>query len=794
MDGFKEKLRNILHSNQFCGICIEPEEHISTLDDSFQIIVNGQCYSKTLKEIVEVVFINAENILTSSQICNSCSEKLIQSYIFIKNAEDSSAIIKKYINDLFNKSDDIFGHLCNSSLESSNVVIVLENNIQGYNDQVKNKKSTIKEELENLKKDASKPKISKFKCLNCNVKLPSNRTFMLHRQKCHKKGLLQCDECLKTFKNKQYLNAHYKVHSKIKCKVCDELIKSTELTNHMQTHTDSIHKCLQCNEEFYSKNALEIHERMRHAKTESNQCLMCFKSFITQDELKLHNCKYTCPECSEHPCMHYKYLMFYREQMLKNASRAKCLDCDYLCRNKEVYLGHVNQEHLNHHPYSCDKCGRQFYSKFVLRTHLHRFHRDTFVCQYCDTEYSNISIYEDHVKFCGTVNRNFACKECPASFEVVDKLLEHEKRRHSNNFPCDQCNKKFSTASKRKDHVDNVHSGIQIKNKVLNVECVVCQKMFDSKGDLVLHMKSHGPNTRYPCRICNTEYETLRQFRAHNRKHGGPFATCEVCGKEMRAILLKKHMGTHRDSVETCETCGRSFANITLLKYHQKVHLESVPCPKCKKLINPARLRRHWKAHLLEENPDLKGSKKQTPKLKCEQCDYITWNNTLLECHMNRHHLKIKPYVCHICSKDFIGKHLLKKHIETHQLDKSVVCMVCLKSFANSACLKMHLRLHTGEKPFTCEVCGDRFRSSSIMNVHKLKKHSDKRNICPLCSNKFHTVRDLRRHVIKVHWKQKNKRFDPRELKGLDKEHYHLFHDGRRVKVAEEDVDFYMPC
>lgn len=70
MDGFKEKLRNILHSNQFCGICIEKEEHISTLDDSFQIIVNGQCYSKTLREIVEVVFLNVCSMYTSSLFTN----------------------------------------------------------------------------------------------------------------------------------------------------------------------------------------------------------------------------------------------------------------------------------------------------------------------------------------------------------------------------------------------------------------------------------------------------------------------------------------------------------------------------------------------------------------------------------------------------------------------------------------------------------------------------------------------------------------------------------------------------
>ncbi|XP_047037913.1 zinc finger protein 11-like [Helicoverpa zea] len=804
MLNIKEKLRNVLHSGQFCGICLENDDNnnMSTIDEVIEIIVNQQVRTNPLSAMINVVFNQGENFLAHTQICNSCTEKLIQAYIFIENAKETFKIIDNYVNDLFKKSDEIYQHLPDSQIESSNVVIVLDNVLEPTAEKERidilkhdiNKVPENKNEFQEVKKETPKTKYSKFKCTKCLVKLPSYRALKLHRYTCMKQKI-ECKICFKRFRNQQYLNSHYKVHASLRCKICHKILHEEELLEHLKIkHIDSLHTCSQCNEVFYTLNTLQTHEKICHKiKGENPHCLMCLKTF-TKEELKLHNCKYNCPECSEVPCMHYKYLMFYREQILNRAGKAKCLDCDYVCRRKEILLGHVNREHLDHHPFTCDKCGQQFYSKIVLTSHIHKFHEDFFVCRFCDSEFSNINTYTQHVEACEDIERSFVCDECPASFDSSDNLTKHIKCRHSTDvFPCGLCNKKFLKDSKRKEHMVKVHSGLQSKNKVINVQCVVCQETFDTKGELVQHMRSHGPNTTYPCRICNTEYETLRQFRAHYRKHNGPFATCHICGKEMREILLKKHLTTHTNSIETCETCGRSFPNIALLKSHQKVHLENVPCPKCNKMINPARLRRHWRRHLMEENPGNTGIKKQQPNLKCERCDYKTWNNTLLECHMNRHHLKIKPYVCHICSKDFIGKHLLKKHIETHNM-KSVMCMVCLKSFANSACLKMHLRLHTGEKPFTCEICGDRFRSSSIMNVHKLKKHSDKSNSCPLCSNKFHTVRDLRRHVIKVHWKQKDKRFDPREMKGLDKEHYHLFHDGRRVKVAEEDVDIYMPC
>ncbi|KAJ8708165.1 hypothetical protein PYW08_010531 [Mythimna loreyi] len=793
MDYFKLKLKNVLHSSKFCGICLDSNESMNSIDEELEIIVTETTRSKPVRGLIDVVFKETNFSLASLKICNSCLGKLIQSYIFIETAKETSQILNSYVTDLFSISDNIFKQLPESDIETTNVVIVLENNIH---DSLQIKDEPIIEADKNnelFKENNETTHIrNKFKCVQCRLMLPTHRALKVHKMKC-KTQKFRCRTCFKLFRKKEHLKAHRESHFKVKCKFCHEILLKRELLDHFKTnHGDTLIKCLKC-KSCYSFKTYQSHAKVcTQIKEDKQECLICLKTF-TDNELKSHICKYSCPECAEVPCMHYKYLKSYREQILNNADKTKCVDCDYVCKRKEVLLGHINRDHLNHHPYTCDKCGKQFYSKVVLRAHILRFHEDSFVCQFCDSEFSNINNYESHVESCEDIKREFACENCPASFDFPDSLTNHIKRRHSTDiFPCGLCNKEFLKDSKRKEHMVKVHSSLQMKSKVKKVECVVCQESFDSQGDLVQHMKSHGPNITYPCRICNTEYQTLRQFRAHNRKHKGPFATCHVCGKEMREILLKKHLTTHSNSIETCETCGRSFQNITLLKYHQKVHLESVPCPKCEKMINPARLRRHWRGHLMEENPE-KGMKKQQPNLKCELCEYKTWNNTLLECHMNRHHLKIKPYVCHICSKDFIGKHLLRKHIETHDM-KSVVCMVCLKSFANSTCLKMHLRLHTGEKPFTCEICGDRFRSSSIMNVHKLKKHSDKTKICPLCSNKFHTIRDLRRHLIKVHWKQKNKRFDPRELKGLDQKYYHLFHDGRRVKVVDEDVEFYMPC
>ncbi|KAJ8708160.1 hypothetical protein PYW08_010526 [Mythimna loreyi] len=770
MDSFKLKLKNVLHSSKFCGICLDSNESMNSIDEELEIIASERTHATRVRGLVDVVFKKANYSLASSNICNSCLEKLIQSYIFVETAKETSQIFGNYVNDLIIISNNIFNQLPESKTEIKNIVIELDS---------KSRDSLVVEDEPILDTDQNNEMLEEqnestlirntVRCDNCSLRLPSNKTLEIHKMKC--KG------------QKEHLKAHRESHYKVKCKFCHKLIVKSELLDHYKMdHEESLLKCLKC-ELFYPLHTHQSHtEVCRQIKEDKQQCLMCLKTF-TENELKSHICKYSCPECAEVPCMHYKYLKSYREQILNNADKTKCVDCDYVCISKEALLEHINRDHLNHHPYTCDKCGKQFYSKIVLGAHILRLHEDSFVCQFCDSEFRNINNYEIHVESCEDIKREFACENCPASFDFLDNLTNHMKRRHSTNiFPCGVCNKVFLKYSQRKEHVVKVHSELGMKI----VECAVCQESFDNQDDLVQHLKSHGPDvTIYPCMICDTEYQTLKQFQAHSKIHKGPFATCHVCGKEMREILLKKHLTIHSNPIKTCETCGKSFRNKYLLKIHQKIHLESVPCPKCEKMINPARLPSHLRGHLMNE----KGMKKYQPKYKCNLCEYKTWDNTHLESHMNQYHLKTKPYICHICSKDFAGRHYLRQHIKTHNVN-SVACMVCLKSFANSTRLKMHLRLHTGEKPFTCEICGDQFRLRKILTMHKLRKHSDKTIICPLCSNKFHTNRDLRTHVMRVHCKQKNLRFDPRRVKGLDKKYYHLCQDTRRFKDTDEDAEF----
>ncbi|KOB77319.1 Uncharacterized protein OBRU01_03300 [Operophtera brumata] len=730
----RKKLQNLLCSEQLCGLCFESDDGIC-IDVDLEIVGDEWSHHLKLAQVFNSIFHESIVGLASNIICSNCTNELIKTYKFIQNSKFTTKLIKSYVNDLESKTKDLFTHLKDTELES-NIFIILEND----DEDIASRTKTVTEE--NYK---SLPVIDE-------------------EQESHHK----------TITNLQHSLAHNKIYSKSECRFCHIILPEREIKNHLtEVHEESVFICNICSEVYYTLSSLDKHAKITHAdQTERFQCIMCLKEIEDSQD---HICEFKCPECNDPSCIHFPYLIHYREQVLKE-SKPECLDCDFVCRKKESLIAHVNRYHLDHHPYTCDKCGQKFHSKTVLRAHIYS-HYHNFTCKLCDLNLFSDSALTAHKYLCKDLKRKHACRESPANVDSTEELLQHGKLKHTQEISL--CNKK----SKSEYHTPRVHS--KVHKKTANP--VICEQKDEPKE--VKKMSLHGPS-KCLCKICNIEYDSLRKLGAHNLMHVEPFSTCHVCRKQIIQALFQKHIESH--GVVSCNKCEKSFENTNLLKYHQKSHLDDVQCPQCNLTMNPGKLRRHVKSHVVNENPQLKMDKKQKPNIECELCEYITWNSILLECHMNRYHLKIKPYVCHICSKNFIGKHLLKKHLNYHTDNQSVICTICGKKLANSSCLKSHLKLHTGEKNYPCDVCGERFRSSSIMNVHKVKKHSERNAACPLCSSKFYTLGELRRHVIKTHWK-KDTKFDPRELKGLEN-HYHLFHDGRRIRMDDHDVDFYMPC
>ncbi|XP_075987979.1 zinc finger protein 532-like isoform X2 [Anticarsia gemmatalis] len=845
LDWLKKKLKAIWTSPKFCGLCLETSGNFCSV--KMEMLINNQNFSTCLQDIINYVFNDdMENLMSSKYLCDTCAEKTIQSYIFIHNTKQLSRIMNNCVNDLNSKVIDISDQVQGSNeYANSNVMIVLESEMDLWKSVMDSKKTEVfttatpiamkrdKIQAPNLKLECQLPKeilnpeaeeklvqaesnpnitlkkghivikplssarnftprYNTYVCASCPDIFTTYRSLKEHEKAKHKTSVFHCNLCDKSYNTRQYLNIHYKTHAKAKCKFCQLILPEDELMEHLRkNHSFLVFPCGYCDLVYYSHDSLVTHFNSSHLMNNTKaqfQCIMCLRSF-KESEMKKHKCKFSCSECFVMPCIHYRYLRAYREQVLNHTNKLACIDCDYVTRRKEHLIGHVNREHLDHHPFTCDNCSQQFYTKLSLKTHIVQFHQDL-NCEYCDFSFKDNNTLENHRKVCKLVLRPFGCNRCTASFDLEEELTAHENLRHSESvYPCNLCKGKFLTNLALEEHRARAHGGIQCKKRRRHIECSLCDIMFKNTKELLEHEKLHDADDAYPCKMCPKEFKSLMKLYVHNHRHYTNRIKCPRCNKNVAESFYKQHSVRcpYRKDValgHVCEVCGKSFHLESLLRFHQRVHMAREPCPKCDKVIKPSSLKRHMEQiHGEVSDKTKKKPVSKQPSIECEMCGHTVRKRHDLEAHMNRYHLKIKPYVCHICSKDFCGKIRLKEHLATHTTTNSILCSVCHKKFANRVCLKMHFRMHTGELPYACDICEQRFRSSSMMKTHRLKKHLDKTVGCPLCDSMFYMARDMRHHFKKVHWKFKDKPFNVREVEELSPEFYSLFEDGRLPKL-----------
>ncbi|CAB3254707.1 unnamed protein product [Arctia plantaginis] len=433
---WKLKLKHILHNSQFCGICLEADVDMNALTDEFEITDDERTYRRSLRDIVDKLFRECGYCPANSQICNNCTKKLIQSYIFIHNAEETSKMLDRHLDELYTKTC----YVRNNSLKDANnahsriynVVIALDNKEIAENFESSQIKIELPEKPESHQNQNERIRDKrKLRCVSCNVVLPSYRAWKIHERTAHKQSH-RCRICLQSYKTRRALTTHYKTHLKSRCALCHRTVQDGELLQHLKTrHKHSIHLCTTCNVAFYSAKALGRHIKECH-RGEDSKCVTCLQS-LTQVELERHQCRFKCPECEEAPCIHHRHLMWYREQMANLAPRAKCAECRYVCTSKDALVAHVNRQHLSLQPHRCASCGHEFYCESHLNKHIctpEKVNEDLHICQYCDKAFSSLYICKRHEKGCEGVQRKYQCDDCPANFDSSKDHMKHRKLKH----------------------------------------------------------------------------------------------------------------------------------------------------------------------------------------------------------------------------------------------------------------------------------------------------------------------------------------------------------------------------
>ena len=184
-----------------------------------------------------------------------------------------------------------------------------------------------------------------------------------------------------------------------------------------------------------------------------------------------------------------------------------------------------------------------------------------------------------------------------------------------------------------------------------------------------------------------------------------PTLICDECPTPQIFYNAKKfeaHQTIRHQTVHKCEDCGQ-----TLDDYKKYIkHLRVVH----KKTNKQYSCQHCSKAFVQKENLDKHMSRRHSdnPEYACEKCFKIFKSNSALKYHLTKHENII--FKCPMCPKSLQSERGLMYHMNVHNGVADHLCNECGRSFVTRQKLIDHTRSrHTLERPYVCETCGAGF-------------------------------------------------------------------------------------
>ena len=385
---------------------------------------------------------------------------------------------------------------------------------------------------------------------------------------------ITCKYCDKVCLNEDTLsihvnNEHADRQPMFQCAFCGLKINEFSLyTRHLGEHSDKVHKCYQCSEQFDNARLLR-----KHISGHINQCPLCFRVFESLLVLADHVNK-------EHG------------QALEE-DKKKCPLCDATFDTFDELSKHCKE----HRSYSCDICYAGFVSEPLLVEHHMNDHpqgqpawSERTSTPRAETTTSQDLEVEKALEVVRTPDPDpFADIEHPA----IGQLHKDDKHK----VECEVCHRYLKSFNLRVEHVKNFHPTVFY-------DCVFCPgAVFYTLRDLLSHCKEN----HFVCQQCDSAHNDQNSLKEHMvTEHPAPAQAPDpskrpgfVCGKcSMYCCTVasfKIHLVTHKKT--SCPYCPQKFYDAVSRNKHMDLkhsnrHDRRLNCrmaPACKETFNNIR-------------------------------------------------------------------------------------------------------------------------------------------------------------------------------------------------------------
>lgn len=183
-----------------------------------------------------------------------------------------------------------------------------------------------------------------------------------------------------------------------------------------------------------------------------------------------------------------------------------------------------------------------------------------------------------------------------AENDKEDEKKDEKSANKTKSYSCNSCNSKFSTKGNLLVH-QRSHTGER------PFACEKCASSFSTKGNLKRHIKAHSGQRPYQCSMCSSKFTEKKSLKVHFRRHTGekPYK-CPMCPKAFSQTgVLKTHLTLHNDERKfLCGVCSKRFRQKSQLRLHQLRHegVKKWNCNNCNsKFLTKGDLKRHTLVH-----------------------------------------------------------------------------------------------------------------------------------------------------------------------------------------------------